>query len=309
MNKLQLLLFSVIFVVAAAFPQTKIIQVWKGIIPGAIENSAYTEDTLRLEKNQIRIYRVVTPTLAIYEAPAETASGAAIIIAPGGGYTRLAMDNEGSATATWLNGLGITAIVLKYRLPNDSIMEKKEFGPLQDAQEAMRVIRRSAGELHLDPHKIGIMGFSAGGHLAASLSTHYADSVYASDPVSARPDFTVLGYPVITMDEHIAHSGSRQRLLGKSPSEKMITYFSCEKNVSHNTPPTLVFQAGDDQSVSVMNSILYYEALRKSNVPAELHLFQSGGHGFGLGKGGTEAGWTDICKRWLAARGFISKGK
>lgn len=291
------------------FAQTLTIPVWKGKIPGSINNPLYFEDTLHLDNHQIRVYRVTDPTLTIYEASKEIATGTAIIIAPGGGYTRLAMDNEGSATAKWLNNLGITAIVLKYRLPNDSIMEKKEFGPLQDAQEAIRVVRRMAGDLRLDPHKIGIMGFSAGGHLAASLSTHYNDVVYPADTTSARPDLAVLGYPVITMEAKISHSGSRQRLLGTKPDETMISYFSCEKNVTKDTPPTLVFQASDDQSVSVMNSILYYEALRKSNVPCELHLFQSGGHGFGMGKGGTESGWTDICKRWLVARGFIPKIK
>lgn len=293
------------FLPLSLLAQAPVVPLWQQHIPGAIDNPAYREDTLKLDGSQIRIYRVSLPTLQIFNGPVENKTKTAIIIAPGGGYTRLAMDNEGSATATWLNSLGITAIILKYRLPNDSIMTKKEIGPLEDAQEAIRYVRRNSAQLGIDPDKIGIMGFSAGGHLAATVSTHYALETYPHDSVSARPDFCILGYPVISMDTQFAHGGSRKNLLGNQPSQELVDFFSAEKQITKDTPPTFLFLAADDKSVPVQNSILYFQALLKQGIPAELHLFQSGGHGFGMGKGGTESQWPALCSKWLKLRGYV----
>ena len=192
-----------------------------------------------------------------------------------------------------LTNWGITAFVLKYRLPSDSIMKQKSIGPLQDGQEAVRIVRRHAAEWKIDPHKIGIMGFSAGGHLAVAVSTQYGDSVYTPiDTTSARPDFSILVYPVISMDSTISHAVSRINLLGEHPSEELVRRFSNELQVTPQTPPAFLVQAVDDLSVPIENSIRYLLALRKNKVPAELHLYESGGHGFGLGKSnGTESSW------------------
>lgn len=179
-------------------------------------------------------------------------------------------------------------------------------GPLEDAQEAIRLVRRHAKEWRLDVSKIGIAGFSAGGHLASTLSTHFAQFIYKSDSTSARPDFSILVYPVVTMMALNTHSGSRKRLLGNSPTDEMCRMFSNELQVTANTPPTFIVHAGDDPSVPVLNSIQYFEALNKFKVPSELHVYQRGGHGFGLGKDkGTTADWFDSCIKWLKESNII----
>jgi acetyl esterase/lipase len=216
------------------------------------------------------------------------------------------VDNEGSEIAAWLNQNGIIGILLKYRLPNDTIMKDKTVGPLQDLQEAMRIVRRHAAEWKIDPGKIGVIGFSAGGHLASTLSTRFNEKVYDSDTTSARPDFAILGYPVITMSELNTHTGSRKNLLGKSPDPVLVEYFSNERHVLKNTPPTFIFQAEDDKTVPVQNSIEYYTALKDKGVAAELHIYPQGGHGFGLAKnGGTESTWPDACIKWLMQIGMV----
>jgi len=253
------------------------------------------------------LMKVTDPTLEMYPAPVQHSSGTAVIICPGGGYGRLAIDHEGSLVAAKLNEWGITAFVLKYRLPSDAIMKQKSIGPLQDGQEAVRIVRRHGGEWNIDPHKIGIMGFSAGGHLAASVSTLYGDSLYTPmDTISARPDFSILVYPVISMDSTITHGGSRIMLLGEHPSQELERRFSCELQVTPQTPPAFIVQAVDDPAVPIENSIRYLLALRKNKVPAEMHLYESGGHGFGLGKTNrTESSWPEACKRWLLSRGLL----
>ncbi len=306
---MQIIFSLVIFVLLVFSPdsltQKMVVPVWNYQIPGSKTNPAYHEDTLFLGNGQIRIYRVTNPRLTIYPAPGGNSASTAIIIAPGGGYSRLAMDNEGNATAEWLNSIGITAIVLIYRLPNDTIMTRKDIGPLQDAQEAIRVVRRNAKIWNINPNKIGFMGFSAGGHLAASISTHFSDKVYDSDTISARPDFTILMYPVISMESIYSHTSSRQRLLGKNPPDSLILYHSTEKQVTSTTPPTFIAHANNDSTVQVQQSIAYYESLLKNHIPVEFHIFQSGGHGFGLGRGGTENSWTGLCANWMKVRGIL----
>ena len=287
--------------------QQKTIRVWEGKIPGALENPSYTTETISIDKNKPRLMKVTDPTLAYYPAPADKATGTAIVICPGGGYARLAIDHEGTLVAEKLNSLGISAFVLTYRLPSDTIMVNKSIGPLEDAQEAIRIVRRRAAEWHIDPHRIGIMGFSAGGHLAATVSTHFADAVYQpGDTTSARPDFSVLIYPVVSMDSAITHQGSRINLLGRAPSGEAVRYFSADQCVSKETPPAFIVHASDDKTVPVQNSISYFLALNKAGVPCELHIYESGGHGFGLGgSSGTKSTWPDALRIWLQSRGIL----
>ncbi|HEY4786004.1 MAG TPA: alpha/beta hydrolase [Bacteroidales bacterium] len=289
------------------YGQEKIVKVWPGKIPGAIDNPSYKEETIYVDQKSPRISKVTDPTLTCYFAPKDKANGAAVIICPGGGYTRLAIDHEGYQVAAWFNELGVTAFVLKYRLPSDAIMQDKSIGPLQDAQEAIRILRRNAKEWGINPEKVGIIGFSAGGHVASTASTHFDDKVYdVTDNTSARPDFSILVYPVISMDSVITHRGSRDNLLGKKPSEELVKRFSNELQVTKNTPPTFLVHATDDHTVPVLNSINYLLALRKNGVPGELHIYEKGGHGFGLGRSkGTESTWPEACKNWLKARGIL----
>jgi len=185
-------------------------------------------------------------------------------------------------------------------------MKDKSVGPLQDAQEAIRIIRRNAKNWNIDPDKVGVIGFSAGGHLASTLSTHYAEKVYElKDTISARPDFSLLIYPVITMDSSFTHAGSRRNLIGLNPSEKEIIRFSNEKQVNEKTPPAFMVHSADDKTVPVKNSMVYYEALVKFGIPSELHVFQKGGHGYGMAGGkDTQSSWPDLCINWLKASGF-----
>jgi len=288
----------------SANAQVKVIKIWPDNIPGAIDNPAYKEDTAYVDGKSPRISKVVNPTMVFFQAPKEITKGTAVIICPGGGYGRLAIDHEGYQVAAWFNSFGISAFVLKYRLPSDEIMKDKSIGPLQDVQEAIRVVRRNAMEWNIDPEKIGIMGFSAGGHLASTASTHYNDKVYhVKDTISARPDFSILIYPVISMDTIISHRGSRDNLLGKNPTKEMVTRFSNELQVDRNTPPAFLVHATDDGTVPVQNSFNYLLALKKNKVTGELHIYEKGGHGFGLAANkGTTSAWPDACRNWLKNR-------
>ena len=288
--------------------QNKVIPLWE-TIPGSIESVDYKEEfRLDPQGNITGIKKVTTPTLKVFLAENNNAKNAAVIICPGGGYTVLSHEKEGDKIAAWLKSIGVSAFVLKYRLPSDVIMKDKTIGPLQDAQEAVRTLRRHATEWNLDPEKIGIIGFSAGGHLAATLSTHYNDKVYESkDDTSARPDFSILVYPVISMDEALTHKGSKENLLGKNPSAESIAKYSNEKQIDATTPKTFLVHATDDKAVPVENSIDYYKALKQHQVPAEMHLYEHGGHGFGLGVEGTNTSWPKACEKWLMANGFIQK--
>lgn len=307
-NSLMLIpAFIICLFVNNSIAQKKVIDIWDAKIPGSIESPYYAEDTLRLQDGKIRIERVIKPTLTIYPAPKEISNGCAAVICPGGGYTRLAIDNEGEGLVKWLNDAGITAAVLKYRLPNDTIMKDKTIGPLQDAQKAIRILRKNAQEFNIAPDKIGIFGFSAGGHLASTASVRFDDKIYDAEDVSARPDFSVLVYPVISMKKEITHKGSSDCLLGKSPSNEIIEKFSNELNVKNNTPPTFIVHAADDKTVPVQNSIDYFTALKKKNIAAELHIYQSGGHGFSMAKSRktTENQWPNSCLLWLKDIGMV----
>lgn len=283
-----------------------IMKVWPNGIPGSIKNNSYSEKILEYGQGSKGYEKVTEPTITVFLPSAEKSTGSAVLICPGGGYGMLAFDHEGIRIARWLNENGIAGIILKYRLPSDLIMKDKRTGPLQDAQEAMRIIRRNAGEWHLDDRKIGVIGFSAGGHLASTISTHYADKVYESkDNTSARPDFSILIYPVITFDASFTHQGTRKNLIGDNPQEKDILRFSNEKQINKETPPAFLVHSSDDDAVPVKNSIVYYENLVKNGVKAELHIFQKGGHGYGLSEGnGTQSAWPALCIEWLRANNF-----
>jgi acetyl esterase/lipase len=247
------------------------------------------------------------PILTPYLPPAATANGAAVVIFPGGGYQHLSMQKEGSDIANWLAGAGVTTFVVRYRL-----------GPayrhptmLGDAQRAIRTVRARAAEWNVDPRRLGVIGFSAGGHLASTAGTHFdAGTPSSADPIeraSARPDFLLLLYPVITMRDSITHAGSRRNLIGADAGPDLVRLLSNETRVSPQTPPTFLVHSTDDKAVPVENALLFYEALKKNGVPAEMHVFEHGGHGFGLApRDPVLSAWTTLCEAWMRRHGWLT---
>lgn len=254
----------------------------------------------------LRISNVSIPTLSIYKPEKSLDKGAAVIICPGGGYKILAASHEGADVAKEFNKWGITAFVLKYRIPNDTTMQDKSIGPLQDAQRAIQMVRERAAEWNIDPHKIGIMGFSAGGHLAASASTRFNDPVIANPKnTSLRPDFSILIYPVISFMEGITHRGSRENLMGKNPDPKVLEKYSNELAAGPKTPPAFLVHAGDDASVPVKNSIVYFEALQKHKIYSNMIIYPKGGHGFGMKNKTSVIQWMNQLKDWMGDNKFL----
>ena len=297
MKKIALIL---ILIGGTAFAQDTIINLWPN---DKIPNKIASKETEEHKRNGIlRISKVQEPTIEVYLPTQQNANGKAMLIFPGGGYGILAYDWEGTDVAKFLNSKGIAGIVVKYRLPSDVSQTKKYNVPLIDAQRAMRLVRSKSKDWNIDANKIGIIGFSAGGHLASTLGTHFDEKVYEPvdvvDTESARPDFMVLGYPVITMDI-ATHGGSKRNLLGENPSKEMMDRFSNEKQVTTDTPPTFLFHATDDDGVPVENSILFYKALKDKDVSASMHLFPTGGHGFSFAlKNPYLSTWTDLLYGW-----------
>jgi enterochelin esterase family protein len=247
------------------------------------------------------------PNLTIY-APSDRANGTAVVICPGGGYGALAMDHEGRQPAEWLSARGVHAFVLQYRLGP----RYHHPAPLRDAQRALRYVRANAERWHLDPHKIGVWGFSAGGHLASTAGTHFDDGkMEASDVierVSCRPDFLILCYPVISMESPPTHGGSRSNLLGANPDPKLVEELSNEKQVTAKTPPTFIFQTNEDSAVPAENCVNFYLALRKAKVPAEMHIYETGAHGVGLApRDAVLSTWPARLADWLRLHGLIAK--
>ncbi len=294
---LTLLLFSII-----TKAQNFVIPLWESNVPNYQEVGEVEQ---LKSKSSTEHHKLVTkPDISVFLPSKNNRTGQAVLVIPGGGYHAIACIKEGDDIAKWLNSNGIVGIVLKYRLPNAKSNIISHKSPLLDASRAMKIIKENAEKWHIDENNIGVMGFSAGGHLAATLGTHYdKDEKPQSakiDSISSRPDFMVLMYPVITMDERFTHMGSRKNLLGENPSPELIDYYSNEKQVSEETPPTIIFHSTDDAAVSVENSTAFYKALNEKNIDSEMHIFQHGKHGFALanGKGYLEL-WKSICIAWL----------
>ncbi len=245
---------------------------------------------------------ITKPTLEYYKPAADKASGAAVIVVAGGGYGVVVYKGEGINTAKALAEKGVAAFVLKYRLPSDAIMTDKKIGPLQDAQQAIKLVRENAAKWGIDATKIGIMGFSAGGHLAATAATHFEKAyIDNAEHTSLRPDFQILVYPVISMQDSLTHGGSRDNLIGKNPSSEDKDLFSNELQVRANTPPTYLTHAADDKLVDVDNSIVYFEKLRRLKVPVEMHIYPKGDHGFIF----RHPGWMEPLFAWLKANDWV----
>jgi acetyl esterase/lipase len=266
------------------------IVLWEGGAPGAL-GKADTD----------------VPTLTAYRAP-RASNGTAVVIAPGGGYQNLAMEHEGRQFAYWFNAMGVTAFVLKYRL-GPRYHHPIELG---DAQRAVRTVRARAAEFNVIPDRIGMMGFSAGGHLTSTAGTHFdsgkADATDPIDRVSSRPDFLILGYPVISFDAAVTHAGSLRNLLGENPDPKLVEDLSNDLRVSPQTPPTFIFHTSNDSAVPVENSLRFYLALRKAKVPVEMHVFESGPHGVGMALNDPSLSqWPQLLMTWLRSRGLLTR--
>ena len=289
----------------AAMPDSNplILPLWAGAPPNS-QPVGKPEERVQ-EENIVWVRHVQNPRVEVRLPARGNATGQAVVVCPGGGYGGLAYDWEGTDFAGWLNSHGIAAIVLSYRLPVDGdVAHQKWLVPLLDAQRAIRLTRAHAVDWGIDPTKVGIMGFSAGGHLASTAGTHFdAGSVEAADPVdrfSSRPDFMILVYAVISMMKETTHGGSRLNLLGENPSDELVQRYSNELQVTRETPPAFLVHAGDDGAVPVANSVLFYNALVAHQVPAEMHLYPQGGHGFSFAlQKGRVQDWTQLCARWL----------
>lgn len=279
------------------------IKIWQNGAPNSKADKEYHEETIMISPDVPRVYYVTDPTLTVFHPVGkEEKQHPAIVICPGGGYQRLAFDKEGLEIAKRFAENGFVAFVLKYRLPSERIMEDKSVGPLQDVQRAIRVVRQNAEQYGVDPKHIGVIGFSAGGHLASSACTLYDYKTYenADSVVSARPDFGVLMYPVISMEFGLTHHGTHENLIGGLGDENLLTtLFSTEKQVKTGNPPVFIVHAIDDSSVPFHNSTRFAEAMIENGNDVELHLFPQGGHGFGLGQDRHVNGWFDMMLKWF----------
>ncbi len=290
-----------------AQPAAPVLPLYPGPVPNS-QPSTVQETAIALPNGQIRIATVVQPTLTVFLPPRRKATGTAIIVCPGGGYVRLSMDHEGYDVARRLAAMGVAAFVLKYRLPDSLSQPDKTIAPLLDVQQALRLVRGQAAAFGVNPERIGLLGFSAGGHLAATAGTHFAQPVGQNPgPVSVRPAFLVLLYPVISFQDSLVHAGSRRALLGEQPATAQVRLYSNELQVTAQTPPAFLVHAEDDQTVPVQNSLAFYQACRRHGVPAEMHLFPHGGHGFGLENKTTQDDWMERLREWLTANGWLTK--
>lgn len=305
MKRNILSIVSLLLLINIISAQDLILPLW----PDGIPNFRETGQPEKWDTSDIiLVANVQNPEIAVYLPAKRHATGEAVVICPGGGYRRLAYNWEGTDIARWFNSKGIAGIIVKYRLPVSSGQVVPHQSPLMDAQRAVRLVRYHTEEWNIDPDRIGIMGFSAGGHLASTLGTHSdRGNPDAADPVekiSCRPDFMVLVYPVITMTRPFMHHGSRDALIGEKPETKLAEYYSNELQVREDTPPTFLIHAGDDKGVPVDNSIVFYEALLKKNIPAEMHIYPEGGHGFSLAISKEHlSNWPDLCIEWIKSVG------
>lgn len=293
MTSFGLVAFSVIL---AQPPAPAVVPLWEGKAPHAVGDT-----------------KTDKPNLTVYPAPKESANGAAVVVCPGGGYGGHAMDHEGKQVAEFFNKLGVSAFVLQYRVANKDRPGPLDPAPLKDAQRAIRLVRSRAKDYGIDPSRVGIIGFSAGGHLASTAGTHFDDGMRSDDPVDrlgCRPDFLILGYPVISMEDGVTHAGSKNNLIGRNADAKLVEEYSNEKRVTDKTPPTFLFHTNEDTGVVPENAVRFYLALKKAKVPAELHIYEKGRHGVGMnpktGAKGTDT-WGERLADWLKTRGLLEK--
>ncbi len=280
--------------------------IYEGPVPNALPCNK-EEVVSKNATGKIVIANVTSPTVMVFNPVKQDANKTAIIVCPGGGYARLASGHEGNEVAEAFNKIGVTVFVLKYRLPFDSCMTNKEIVPLQDLQQTIKLVRDRAAGFDINPAMLGVIGFSAGGHLVSTGITKFSESyIENTSNTSLRPDFAILGYPVISMDSAICHKGSRDNLLGKKAAAAKLNFFSSDMQVTAQTPPTFLVHASDDKSVPVENSIRFYQALIKNKVNAELHIYQNGGHGFGLHNATTSDAWFERATTWMRVNKFIA---
>lgn len=285
------------------FAQT-IIPLYKTVPNSKPGNVKETWDSVKVKRVLVR--NVISPTLTIYLPDKSVANGTAVVICPGGGYSYLVINNEGNDVAKEFAKKGVAAFVLKYRLPSDLIMQDRSIGPLQDAQQAIKIVRDRAKEWHIDTARVGIIGFSAGGHLASTASTHFNMPVIDNpSKTSLRPSFSILVYPVISFRDSILHKGSKKALIGEDAPKDKVALYSNELQVNANTPPAFLVHCTDDKVVPVANSINYYLALHKYGVKAEMHIYQSGGHGFGMNNPTTSDKWLEHCFNWMTVNKWL----
>lgn len=298
MIRIIILLFFVFL--AEINSQSQIIPLWENDIPN--KNSLEIDEIIDTT-DIIKIRHVNNPSIEIFYPSIKNKNDIAILVIPGGGYSILAYDWEGTDIAKMLNSYGITACVLKYRLPSSKDNIDGKLSPFIDAQRAMRLIRNHSSKLGISSNKIGVIGFSAGGHLAVTLGTHYEEQIFVSDnidSISAKPDFMVLMYPVVTFVESYRHNGSVQKLLGSSNSSELLEYYSGELNLDENTPPCFLVHSNDDPAVNVKNSLTFFSELSKYQKKSELHIYNSGGHGFGLALNNQRLNvWKDLAISWI----------
>ena len=280
--------------------------IYEGPVPNALPCNK-EEVVSKNATGKIVIANVTSPTVMVFNPVKQDANKTAIIVCPGGGYARLASGHEGNEVAEAFNKIGVTVFVLKYRLPFDSCMTNKEIVPLQDLQQTIKLVRDRAAGFDINPAMLGVIGFSAGGHLVSTGITKFSESyIENTSNTSLRPDFAILGYPVISMDSAICHKGSRDNLLGKKAAAAKLNLFSSDMQVTAQTPPTFLVHASDDKSVPVENSIRFYQALIKNKVNAEMHIYQNGGHGFGLHNATTSDAWFERATTWMRVNKFIA---
>lgn len=305
MVTLRTLLLMTLIVVSLNTEAQQEIKLYNSAVPNSKEAVDIKENNVKSKDGFSRISLVSEPVIYAYFPEKEMNTGKAIIICPGGGYGILSIDKEGHDVAKRLAAQGVTAFVLKYRLPNDALMHQKDIGPLQDAQRAIQLVRQNAVKWEIEPNQVGIAGFSAGGHLASTAGTHY-QKAYVDNPenINLRPDFMLLMYPVISMKTGLTHKGSQTNLLGENPSDDQIVGFSNEEQVTKDTPPAFLVHAEDDSAVPIANSQLFHAALESHNIPSELLVYPNGGHGFGLNNSTTTDQWFDHFLNWLNSSSF-----
>ena len=297
------------FILIFLFASPLMAQDYLPLYPAGIPNSKPVANKQKANKGADGIERisdVSVPTYRFFPAPASKNPQSCVVICPGGGYRILASSHEGYDIAAKFNEIGVSALVLYYRLPADSAQVEKKYAPLQDAQAAIALVRTNAAKWNIDPAKVGIMGFSAGGHLAATASTHFnKDYTGSLSGANLRPDFSILLYPVISM-RSFGHGGSKQSLLGKNPTEEELALFSNEEQVTAQTPKAFIVHASDDNAVPLKNSLLYAERLTANKVPVDLHVYAKGGHGFGLNNKTTSGDlWFDRLIAWMKANQLL----